>query len=164
MNTTIMNTSTKQTRTRDADYLFFTDANREATAIIFRVEGKELKAIKNSKIYAFFPTAKEAHQNFYIHPVLMGLLSNVDSVIYVDVKKAMYEIYPFYKKYRHRALDDSVWKDIVESAEALEKKWNGNLWVRRVMLNLVNELDKESQEMQREAAGGNVENHASKAA
>ena len=50
------------------------------------------------------------------------------------------------------------------SAEALEKKWNGNLWVRRVMLNLVNELDKESQEMQREAAGGNVENHASKAA
>ena len=32
------------------------------------------------------------------------------------------------------------------------------------MLNLVNELDKESQEMQREAAGGNVENHASKAA
>ena len=94
----------------------------------------------------------------------LGLLSNVDSVIYVDVKKAMYEIYPFYKKYRHRALDDSVWKDIVESAEALEKKWNGNLWVRRVMLNLVNELDKESQEMQREAAGGNVENHASKAA
>ena len=59
MNTTIMNTSTKQTRTRDADYLFFTDANREATAIIFRVEGKELKAIKNSKIYAFFPTAKD---------------------------------------------------------------------------------------------------------
>ena len=84
----------------------------------------------------------------------MGLLSNVDSVIYVDVKKAMYEIYPFYKKYRHRALDDSVWKNIVESAETLEKKWNGNLWVRRVILNLVNELDKESQEVQRAAAGG----------
>ena len=75
-----------------------------------------------------------------------------------------YEIYPFYKKYRHRALDDSVWKNIVESAETLEKKWNGNLWVRRVILNLVNELDKESQEVQRAAAGGNVENHASKAA
>ena len=75
----------------------------------------------------------ELIQKYDRHPVLMGLLSNVDSVIYVDVKKAMYEIYPFYKKYRHRALDDSVWKDIVESAEALEKKWNGNLWVRRVM-------------------------------
>ena len=57
-----------------------------------------------------------------------------------------------------------MWKDIVESAEALEKKWNGNLWVRRVILNLVNELDKESQELQRAAAGGNAENHASKAA
>ena len=106
----------------------------------------------------------ELIQKYDRHPVLMGLLSNVDSVIYVDVKKAMYEIYPFYKKYIHRALDDSVWKNIVESAETLEKKWNGNLWVRRVILNLVNELDKESQEVQRAAAGGNVENHASKAA
>ena len=33
-------------------------------------------------------------QKYDRHPVLMGLLSNVDSVIYVDVKKAMYEIYP----------------------------------------------------------------------
>ena len=51
----------------DEDYLFFTDAEKEATAVIFREEEKELKPIKNSKIYAFFPTAKEAHQNFYIH-------------------------------------------------------------------------------------------------
>ena len=43
----------------------------------------------------------ELIQKYDRHPVLMGLLSNVDSVIYVDVKKAMYEIYPFYKKYRH---------------------------------------------------------------
>ena len=99
---------------------------------------------------------RELIQKYDKHPVLMGLLSNVDSI--------MYEIYPFYKKYRHRALDDSVWKNIVESAETLEKKWNGNLWVRRVILNLVNELDKESQEVQRAAAGGNAENHASKAA
>ena len=39
----------------------------------------------------------ELIQKYDRHPVLMGLLSNVDSVIYVDVKKAMYEIYPFYK-------------------------------------------------------------------
>ena len=106
----------------------------------------------------------ELIQKYDRHPVLMGLLSNVDSIIYVDVKKAMYEIYPLYKKYRHCALEDEAWKAIVESAEALEKKWNGNLWVRRVILNLVNELDKESKELQRAAAGGNAENHASKAA
>ena len=65
--TTILDKLTKKTSERDTDYLFFTDAEAEATAIIFKVDGKELKAVKNSKIYAFFPTAKEAHQNFYIH-------------------------------------------------------------------------------------------------
>ena len=36
---------------------------------------------------------RELIQKYDKHPVLMGLLSNVDSIIYVDVKKAMYEIY-----------------------------------------------------------------------
>lgn len=67
MQTTIFHKTTKKSDELDADYLFFTDAEAEATALIFKVEGKELKPIKNSKIYAFFPTAKEAHQNFYIH-------------------------------------------------------------------------------------------------
>ena len=65
--TTHVNKVSKKQTEHDEDYLFFTDAEREATAIIFRVEGKELISIRNSKIYAFFPTAKEAHQNFYIH-------------------------------------------------------------------------------------------------
>ena len=68
MHTTITNCNTGKERYQDTDYLFFTDNNgKEATAIIFKVDGKELKAVKNSRIYAFFPTAKEAHQNFYIH-------------------------------------------------------------------------------------------------
>lgn len=65
--TTITNTFTGNYRTNDTDYLYFTDANTEAVSIIFKEEEHELKPIKNSKIYAFFPTAKEAHQNFYIH-------------------------------------------------------------------------------------------------
>ena len=96
MNTTITNTRSKQTRTKDADYLFFTDANAEATAIIFRVEGKELKAIKNSKIYAFFPTAKEAHQNFYIHCSLEGhKTEEVLVLIWVNQKKGGRKSYIF---------------------------------------------------------------------
>lgn len=67
MRTTITNTQTQKQKTNDNDYLFFTDANKEATALIFRVDGKELAPVRNSKIYAFFPTAREAHQNFYIH-------------------------------------------------------------------------------------------------
>ena len=65
--TTRTNQNTGKESFHDEDYLFFTDAEKEATAIIFREEEKELLPIKNSKIYAFFPTAKEAHQNFYIH-------------------------------------------------------------------------------------------------
>lgn len=67
LNTTITNVVTRKETQKDADYLFFTDGEKEATAIIFKVDGKELQEIKNSKVYAFFPTAKEAHQNFFIH-------------------------------------------------------------------------------------------------
>ena len=52
------------------DYLFFSDNNLESSAVVYRVggaDGKQLLPVKNSKIYAYFPTAREAHQNFYIH-------------------------------------------------------------------------------------------------
>lgn len=65
--TTIKHSGTGKQNNIDKDYLLFTDAEPEAATIIFNVEGKELKPVKNSKVYAFFPTAKEAHQNFYIH-------------------------------------------------------------------------------------------------
>ncbi len=65
--TTISNRNTGAIKETDNDYLLFTDAEKEAAVIIFRFDGKKLKAVKNSRIYAFFPTAKEAHQNFYIH-------------------------------------------------------------------------------------------------
>ena len=67
LRTTIKGRRTEKERTNDTDYLFFTDAEKESTAIVFKVDEKELKPVKNSKIYAYFPTAKEAHQNFYIH-------------------------------------------------------------------------------------------------
>ena len=67
LHTTIMNHLTHKERISDGDYLFFTDAEKEATAIIFKVEGRDQTPIQNSKIYAFFPTEKEAHLKFYIH-------------------------------------------------------------------------------------------------
>lgn len=65
--TTITNQNTGVKRDTESNYLFFTDAEKEATAIIFKIIGKELQEVRNSKIYTFFPTAKEAHQNFFIH-------------------------------------------------------------------------------------------------
>lgn len=52
------------------DFLLFTDNKKESSAIVFRVggkDGREIIPIKNSKVYAYFPTARESHQNFYIH-------------------------------------------------------------------------------------------------
>ncbi len=52
------------------DFLFFSDNKKESSAVVFHVggdDGRELLPVKNSRIYAFFPTARESHQNFYIH-------------------------------------------------------------------------------------------------
>lgn len=65
--TSHINTSNGSSIEQDSDYILFTDAEPEAVSVVFLVDGKNIKPVKNSKIYAFFPTAKEAHQNFYIH-------------------------------------------------------------------------------------------------
>ena len=54
----------------DEDYLLFSSIDGELCTIAYKVggaDGKTLLPIKNAKVYAYFPTAKEAHQNFYIH-------------------------------------------------------------------------------------------------
>lgn len=62
------NLFTGSSKESEADYLLFTDANgKESTSIIFKKDKEKIVPIKNSMIYAFFPTAKEAHQGFIIH-------------------------------------------------------------------------------------------------
>lgn len=65
--TTHENKQTGEEKEVESNYLFFTDAEEKPTAIVFKVEGKELQEIKNNKIYAFFPMAIESHQSFLIH-------------------------------------------------------------------------------------------------
>ena len=67
LNTTRYRSLTDKQYRADSDYLLFTDNKKEECIIIFKVEGKEPAAVKNSRLYAFFPTARETHQNFYIH-------------------------------------------------------------------------------------------------
>lgn len=65
--TTHENKQTGEEKEVESNYLFFTDAEERPTAIVFKVQGKELQEIKNNKIYAFFPMAIESHQSFLIH-------------------------------------------------------------------------------------------------
>lgn len=67
---TIVNKKDGSESSKDSDYLLFSDNKTESSAIVYQVggrDGKQLIPIKNSKVYAYFPTAREAHQNFYIH-------------------------------------------------------------------------------------------------
>lgn len=67
--TSYVDVTTEQRKEQDSDYILFTDAEEEAVSVVFKVDNKtkEIQEVENSKIYAFFPTAKEAHQSFYIH-------------------------------------------------------------------------------------------------
>lgn len=67
LSTTITNLVTGKSKEIDNDYLFFTDDGEHKCAVVFKVDDKELVPVKNSRVYAFFPTAIETHQNFYIH-------------------------------------------------------------------------------------------------
>ena len=70
LGTSVIVTDKGKTDKTDKDYLFFTGEKKESPTIVYQIggaNGKEIMPIRNSKIYAYFPTAKESHQNFLIH-------------------------------------------------------------------------------------------------
>lgn len=60
------------------------------------------------------------------HPMLMGLLSNLDEAAKIQAPKAMKEIYSFYKEYRGRDLEDADWKELTEKARQICAGWEEN--------------------------------------
>lgn len=83
------------------------------------------------------------------HPMLMGLLSNLEEASEIEVPQAMKEIYDFYKEYRGRDLTDEAWEEIVERTRQMVKDRNENKWYRRVILEVVNLLDDDAREQLR---------------
>lgn len=83
------------------------------------------------------------------HPMLMGLLGNMEEAVKLDVPKAMKEVYLFYKEYRGRELADKDFEEIVEKASRMVKEKKENIWYRRVVLEIVNLLDDDDRERRR---------------
>lgn len=83
------------------------------------------------------------------HPVLLGLLSNMDAAVQLDVSQAMKEIYGFYKEYRGKDLEDDDWVVIYEREKEMTKSRGENLWYRRVLMDVVYLLDEDDQERRR---------------
>ena len=83
------------------------------------------------------------------HPMLMGLLSNLDEAAKIQAPKAMKEIYSFYKEYRGRDLEDADWKELTEKARQICAGWEENEWVRRIVLEMISLLDSDDVERRR---------------
>lgn len=83
------------------------------------------------------------------HPVLMGLLSNMDEAVKLQIPQTMKEVYDFYKKYRGRELDDKDWENVSEEANRMIKEKDNNFWHRRMVLEMVTLLDKDDHERRR---------------
>ena len=83
------------------------------------------------------------------HPMLMGLLSNLDEAAKIQAPKAMKEIYSFYKEYRGRDLEDADWKELTEKARQICAGWEENEWVRRIVLEMISLLDSDDAERRR---------------
>lgn len=83
------------------------------------------------------------------HPMLMGLFSNMEDAVKLNVPLAMKEIYDFYKEYRGRDLSDPDWKEIVDRTNQMAEKREENLWYRRVLQEVVLLLDSDDHERRR---------------
>lgn len=80
------------------------------------------------------------------HPVLMGLLSNMDEAVKLQIPQTMKEVYDFYKKYRGRELKDKDWENVFEEANKMIKEKDSNFWYQRMVLEMVTLLDKDDHE------------------
>lgn len=83
------------------------------------------------------------------HPMLMGLLSQMEDAAEIEVPQAMKEIYAFYKEYRGKDLSDKDWEVIVEKVRQMILKQKGNPWYRRVVLEVLNLLEDDDRERRR---------------
>lgn len=80
------------------------------------------------------------------HPVLMGLLSNMDEAVKLQIPQTMKEVYDFYKKYRGRELEDKDWENVSEEAHRMIQEKDNNFWYRQMVLEMVTLLDKDDHE------------------
>lgn len=80
------------------------------------------------------------------HPMLIGLLSNLDEAAKIPVPRVMKDAYDLYKEYRGRELEEKEWEQVAEKTTELYEKWENNKWCSRVIIELVSLLDSDDAE------------------
>lgn len=85
------------------------------------------------------------------HPMLLGLLSNMDEAVKIPVPQVLKEAYQVYKVYRNRELADKDWEDIVEQTRLISEKWKENKWCHRILIDLICLLEADEKERKKVA-------------
>lgn len=80
------------------------------------------------------------------HPMLIGLLSNLDEAAKIPAPRVMKDAYDLYKEYRGRELEEKEWEQVAEKTTELYEKWEKNKWCSRVIIELVSLLDSDDAE------------------
>lgn len=85
------------------------------------------------------------------HPMLLGLLSNMDMAVKLPVPKVIQEVYQVYKKFRDQELEDKDWEEIMDTTRSISEEWKDkdgkdNKWCDRIIVDLVCILDADEKE------------------
>ena len=91
-------------------------------------------------------------------PLFLALIGGLDEAVRVSYNDAMKECYAFYKRYCGRALSEADWDQVVDEIKKFNEKWK-NAWCSRVILALLDLLEKENRERKKEQQE-NAENTA----
>ena len=92
---------------------------------------------------------KQLCEKYDSHPMLLGLLSNMDEALKLPVPQVMKEAYQVYRKYREVELEDKDWQEIVDTTREISQKWKENKWCCRVMIQLTCLLEADDKERRR---------------
>lgn len=120
---------------------------------------KEIMAIFNDFI-ALYKGEKPIglrtlYEKYQTHPMLIGLISNLDEAVKLPIPKVMHEVYDIYKKYRDRKMEDADWEAVIEETRELAKARKDNKWCNRMIIEIINLLaadDKERRAAAKETA------------
>lgn len=90
---------------------------------------------------------KALYKKYDEHPMLLGLLSNLDEAVKIPVPQVMKETYQVYKEYRGRMIQDEEWQVLIDRTRDISEKWKNNKWCNRIIVELICLLDKDDKEL-----------------
>lgn len=110
----------------------------------------------NGKEAIGLETLQDVYQE---EPLFLAFISDLPEALKVPYNDVMKECYDFYKQYCSRELTEDDWDHIVAGIQEFNSKWK-NAWCRKLILALLELLEREEKERKADAEGETPEGHA----